>query len=306
MPSEIRSFVLFNIFVAAMLAVDLGVLHRKAHEVNVREALAWTAVWITLALLFDLGVYFWRGPADAMSFLTGYLIEKSLSVDNIFIFVLIFSFFRVDPRYQHKVLFWGILGALVMRALFIFTGITLIQKFHWVIYVFGAFLVFTGIRMAFQHDREIHPEKNPVLRAFRRLVPVTEDYRGDRFFVRENAHSLATPLFVVLIFIETTDIVFAVDSIPAIIAITRDPFIVYTSNVFAILGLRALYFALAGTIKIFRFLNYGLSAILTFIGGKMLIADIYDIPVLISLAVVAGILALSVVASVMKPLKPQA
>ncbi len=289
-----------------MLAVDLGVFHRKAHEVNVREALAWTAVWITLALLFDLGVYFWRGPADAMSFLTGYLIEKSLSVDNIFIFVLIFSFFRVDPRYQHKVLFWGILGALVMRALFIFTGITLIQKFHWVIYVFGAFLVFTGIRMAFQHDREIHPEKNPVFRAFRRLVPVTEDYRGDRFFVRENAHSLATPLFVVLIFIETTDIVFAVDSIPAIIAITRDPFIVYTSNVFAILGLRALYFALAGTIKIFRFLNYGLSAILTFIGGKMLIADIYDIPVLISLAVVAGILALSVVASVMKPLKPQA
>ncbi len=306
MPSEIRSFVLFNIFVAAMLAVDLGVFHRKAHEVNVREALAWTAVWITLALLFDLGVYFWRGPADAMSFLTGYLIEKSLSVDNIFIFVLIFSFFRVDPRYQHKVLFWGILGALVMRALFIFTGITLIQKFHWVIYVFGAFLVFTGIRMAFQHDREIHPEKNPVLRAFRRLVPVTEDYRGDRFFVRENARSLATPLFVVLIFIETTDIVFAVDSIPAIIAITRDPFIVYTSNVFAILGLRALYFALAGTIKIFRFLNYGLSAILTFIGAKMLIADIYDIPVLISLAVVAGILALSVVASVMKPLKPQA
>ncbi len=306
MPSEISSFVLFNIFVAVMLAVDLGVFHRKAHEVNVREALAWTAVWITLALLFDLGVYFWRGPADAMSFLTGYLIEKSLSVDNIFIFVLIFSFFRVDPRYQHKVLFWGILGALVMRALFIFTGITLMQKFHWVIYVFGAFLVFTGIRMAFQHDREIHPEKNPVLRAFRRLVPVTEDYRGDKFFVRDNARSFAAPLFVVLILIETTDIIFAVDSIPAIIAITRDPFIVYTSNLFAILGLRALYFALAGTMKIFRFLNYGLSAILTFIGGKMLIADIYDISVLISLAVVAGILALSVAASVLKPLKPQA
>lgn len=306
MPSEIRSFVLFNIFVIAMLAVDLGLFHRKAHEVNVREALVWTAVWITLALLFDLGVYFWRGPADAMSFLTGYLIEKSLSVDNIFVFVLIFSFFRVDPRYQHKVLFWGIIGALVMRAIFIFAGITLIQKFHWVIYIFGAFLIYTGIRMAFHRETEIHPQKNPVLRAFRKLVPVTGDYRNDKFFVRENSRSFATPLFVVLIFIETTDIVFAVDSIPAIIAITRDPFIVYTSNVFAILGLRALYFALAGTIKIFRFLNYGLSAILTFIGAKMLIADIYDIPVLISLAVVAGILALSVVASVLKPLKPQA
>ena len=306
MQSEIGSFVLFNIFVLVMLAVDLGMFHRNAHEVNVREAFIWTAVWVTLALLFDLGVYFWRGPADAMSFLTGYLIEKSLSVDNIFVFVLIFSFFRVDPRYQHKVLFWGIIGALVMRAIFIFAGITLIQKFHWVIYVFGAFLIYTGIRMAFHRETKIHPEKNPVLRAFRKLVPVTGDYRDDKFFVKENSRRFATPLFVVLLFIETTDIVFAVDSIPAIIAITRDPFIVYTSNVFAILGLRALYFALAGTIKIFRFLSYGLSAILTFIGAKMLIADLYDIPVLISLAVVAGILALSVILSVLKPLEQRA
>ncbi|MCL5035449.1 MAG: TerC family protein, partial [Bacteroidetes bacterium] len=260
-----------------------------------------TAFWIVLALLFALGIYVWRGPVDGVSFLTGYVIEKSLSVDNIFVFILMFSFFRVDPRYQHKVLFWGILGALVMRAVFIFAGITLIQKFHWVIYLFGAFLIYTGIRMAFHRETEIHPEKNPVLRIFRRFVPVTEDYRDDRFFVRENARRLATPLFIVLLFIETTDIVFAVDSIPAVIAITRNPFIVYTSNVFAILGLRALYFALAGTMKIFRFLHYGLSVILAFIGTKMLISDIYEMPVVIALGVVAGILAISVLASVFKP-----
>ena len=301
MTTDVLSFTLFNLFVIAMLAVDLFVFHRKAHEVKLGESVWWTAFWIVLALLFALGIYVWRGPVDGVSFLTGYVIEKSLSVDNIFVFILMFSFFRVDPRYQHKVLFWGILGALVMRAVFIFAGITLIQKFHWVIYLFGAFLIYTGIRMAFHRETEIHPEKNPVLRIFRRFVPVTEDYRDDRFFVRENARRLATPLFIVLLFIETTDIVFAVDSIPAVIAITRNPFIVYTSNVFAILGLRALYFALAGTMKIFRFLHYGLSVILAFIGTKMLISDIYEMPVVIALGVVAGILAISVLASVFKP-----
>lgn len=301
MTTDVLSFILFNLFVIAMLAVDLFVFHRKAHEVKLGESVWWTAFWIVLALLFALGIYVWRGPVDGVSFLTGYVIEKSLSVDNIFVFILMFSFFRVDPRYQHKVLFWGILGALVMRAVFIFAGITLIHKFHWVIYLFGAFLIYTGIRMAFHRETEIHPEKNPVLRIFRRFVPVTEDYRDDRFFVRENARRLATPLFIVLLFIETTDIVFAVDSIPAVIAITRNPFIVYTSNVFAILGLRALYFALAGTMKIFRFLHYGLSVILAFIGTKMLISDIYEMPVVIALGVVAGILAISVLASVFKP-----
>ena len=301
MTTDVLSFILFNLFVIAMLAVDLFVFHRKAHAVKLGESVWWTAFWIVLALLFALGIYVWRGPVDGVSFLTGYVIEKSLSVDNIFVFILMFSFFRVDPRYQHKVLFWGILGALVMRAVFIFAGITLIQKFHWVIYLFGAFLIYTGIRMAFHRETEIHPEKNPVLRIFRRFVPVTEDYRDDRFFVRENARRLATPLFIVLLFIETTDIVFAVDSIPAVIAITRNPFIVYTSNVFAILGLRALYFALAGTMKIFRFLHYGLSVILAFIGTKMLISDIYEMPVVIALGVVAGILAISVLASVFKP-----
>ena len=301
MTTDVLSFTLFNLFVIAMLAADLFVFHRKAHEVKLGESLCWTAFWIALALLFALGIYIWRGPVDGVSFLTGYVIEKSLSVDNIFVFILIFSFFRVDPRYQHKVLFWGILGALVMRAVFIFAGITLIRKFHWVIYLFGAFLIYTGIRMAFHRETEIHPEKNPVLRIFRRLVPITKDYRGDRFFVRENARRLATPLFIVLLFIETTDIIFAVDSIPAVIAITRNPFIVYTSNVFAILGLRALYFALAGTMRIFRFLHYGLSVILAFIGTKMLISEIYEIPVVIALGVVAGILAISVLASVLKP-----
>lgn len=301
MSPEARNFVVFNIFVLIMLSVDLGVFHRKAHEVGIKEALIWTGIWIALSLMFALGIFFWKGADQAMSFLTGYLIEKSLSVDNIFVFVLIFSFFKVDPRWQHKVLFWGILGALVMRAVFIFTGITLIEKFHWVIYIFGAFLIFTGIRMAFRRETKTHPEKNPVLRIFRRLFPVTGDYRDDKFFVRDNRRFWATPLFIVLLVIESTDIAFAVDSIPAIIAITRDPFIVYTSNVFAILGLRALYFALAGTMRIFRFLRYGLSIILTFIGAKMLVADVYEVPVLAALSVVAGILLISVVLSLFRP-----
>jgi tellurite resistance protein TerC len=298
MGNGILSWIFFNIFVLAMLALDLGVFHRKAHVIKIKEALVWSGVWITLALLFNLGIYFWRGPETALEFLTGYLIEKSLSVDNIFVFLLIFSYFGVSTLYQHKVLFWGILGALIMRAVFIAAGITLIQKFHWTIYLFGAFLVLIGIKMALQKEREIQPERNPFLRLFRRWVPVTEDYAEGRFFVKRTGRYLATPLFIVLIVVETTDVIFAVDSIPAILAITLDPFIVYTSNVFAILGLRALYFALAGVMELFHHLHYGLSAVLVFVGIKMLLADLYKIPVSIALSVVAGILLVSVMASI--------
>jgi tellurite resistance protein TerC len=294
-------WVAFNVFVLMMLAVDLGVVHRRAHTVRLKEALIWSGIWIALALLFALGVYSWYGPQSALEFLAGYLIEKSLSVDNIFVFVLIFSYFKVPALYQHKVLFWGILGALVMRAIFIFAGIALLQQLHWIIYVFGALLIVTGIKMAMEKDKEIHPDKNPVLRLFRRLVPVTEDYHADHFFVRRFGHYAATPLFIVLLVVETTDIIFAVDSIPAILAITVDPFLVYTSNVFAILGLRALYFALAGVMQLFHYLHYGLSAILVFVGAKMLLADVYKLPVGVALGVIAGILLISVIASVMRP-----
>jgi TerC family integral membrane protein len=288
----------FNIFVLAMLTLDLGVFHRKAHVIKIKEALVWSGVWITLALLFNLGIYLWRGPETALEFLAGYLIEKSLSVDNIFVFLLIFSYFGVPPLYQHKVLFWGILGALIMRAVFIATGITLIEKFHWTIYLFGAILVLTGVKMALQKERKIQPERNPVIRLFRRWVPVTEDYAQDRFFVKKGGRYLATPLFIVLIVVETTDVIFAVDSIPAILAITLDPFIVYTSNVFAILGLRALYFALSGIMELFHHLHYGLSVVLVFVGIKMLLTGLYKIPVSIALSVVAGILLVSVMASI--------
>jgi tellurite resistance protein TerC len=298
MGNKILLWVVFNIFVLAMLALDLGVFHRKAHVIKIKEALVWSAVWITLALLFNLGIYFWRGPETALEFLTGYLIEKSLSVDNIFVFLLIFTYFGVLPLYQHKVLFWGILGALIMRAVFIAAGITLIEKFHWTIYLFGAFLVLMGIKMALQKERKIKPERNPLLRLFRRWVPVTDDYAEGRFFVKRAGRYLATPLFIVLIVVETTDVIFAVDSIPAILAITLDPFIVYTSNVFAILGLRALYFALAGVMELFHYLHYGLSTVLVFVGIKMLLADLYKIPVSIALSVVAGILLVSVMASI--------
>lgn len=303
MSNQVLLWIAFNIFVLAMLALDLGVFHRKAHVIKIKEALAWSAMWITLALLFNLGVYFWRGPETALEFLTGYVIEKSLSVDNIFVFLLIFSYFHVSPLYQHKVLFWGILGALIMRAIFIATGVTLIQKFHWVIYIFGAFLILTGIKMALQKDKKIHPERNPVLRLFRRFMPVTDRYEDGRFFVKRAGRYLATPLFIVLLVVETTDVIFAVDSIPAILAITLDPFIVYTSNVFAILGLRALYFALAGLMQLFHHLHYGLSVILVFVGVKMLISNIYEIPVGIALGLVVSILLISVIASVVRPRK---
>ena len=301
MSNQILWWIVFNIFVLAMLTLDLGIFHRKAHEVKVKEALVWSFVWIGLALLFNVGVYFWQGPQTALEFLTGYLIEKSLSVDNIFVFLLIFSYFRVPALYQHKVLFWGILGALIMRAIFIVAGVALIQKFHWMIYIFGGLLILTGIKMALQKDMEIHPERNPVLRLFQRFIPVTKDYEDDKFFFKRSGRYFATPLFITLLIVETTDLIFAVDSIPAILAITTDPFIVYTSNVFAILGLRALYFALAGIMQLFHYLHYGLSAILVFVGIKMLLADLYKTPVGISLGVVAGFLLISVIASIIRP-----
>ena len=285
-----------------MLGLDLGVFHRRAHTVKFREALAWSMVWIALAVIFAVVVFFWHGRTPALEFVTGYVIELSLSVDNLFVFLLIFRFFQVPAVHQHKVLFWGILGALIMRAVFIAAGVGLIQRFHWIVYVFGAFLVYSGIKLFFQEEAEIHPEKNPVLRLFRRFVPVTKDYEGDKFFVRR-AGLYATPLFVVLLVVETTDLLFAVDSIPAILAITRDAFIVYTSNVFAIMGLRSMYFALAGMMEMFRYLHYGLSLVLVFVGAKMLLSHYLEIPTPVALAAVAGVLAISVIASVANPKK---
>ncbi len=291
----------FNVFVLAMLALDLGVFHRKAHEVKFKEAMTWTVVWVALALVFNVAVYRLWGPQVGLQFLTGYLIEKSLSVDNVFVFLLIFTYFKVPAKYQHEVLFWGIIGALIFRAIFILVGITLLEHFHWLIYVFGAFLVFTGIKLALEKDKEIHPERNLVLKLFRRIMPVTAEYQGGKFFIRKDNRIWATPLFVVLVVVETTDVIFAVDSIPAILAITKDPFIVYTSNVFAILGLRALYFVLAGVMEKFHHLHYGLAAILCFVGVKMLLSEIVKIPVAISLGFIASALVFSVVASLVWP-----
>lgn len=301
MTSEYISWIGFNVFVLVMLALDLGVFHRQAHEVKVKEALWWSAVWIGLAMLFNAGIYFWRGSEVALEFFTGYLIEKSLSVDNIFVFILIFSYFSVPALYQHKILFWGILGALLMRAILIAVGATLIVKFHWIIYVFGGFLIITGVKMALQKSTGIHPEKNPLVRLFKCFMPVTNEYHGEKFFIKENGRRFATPLFIVLLMVEFTDLVFAVDSIPAIFAITKDPFIVYTSNVFAILGLRSLYFALAGVMGYFHYLKIGLALVLVFVGAKMMVVDIYKIPIGLSLSIVGGILLLSVLASLIWP-----
>jgi tellurite resistance protein TerC len=303
MSSEVFWWAGFSIFVLSMLILDLGVIHRTAHVVKMKEALLWCAVWISLALMFNVLIYFWQGPVKALEFLTGYLIEEALSVDNLFVFVIIFSYFRVDPLYQHRILFWGILGAIIMRAVFIAVGVTLINQFHWLIYLFGAFLIFAGIKMALQKDKEIHPEKNPVLKLFRRYAPVTDNYVGGSLFTRKDGRVLATPLFIVLLLLETTDLIFALDSIPAVLAITRDPFIVYTSNIFAILGLRSIFFALSGIIQMFQYLQYGLSVILVFVGVKMVLADVIKIPVGIALGVVAGILTVSVIASVAWPPK---
>jgi len=304
MTTEIWLWIGFNLFVILMLALDLGVFHRKNHEVKVKEALIWTFVWITLALIFNYGIYYFQGKEKALEFLTGYLIEKSLSVDNIFVFILIFSYFNVPALYQHKVLFWGIIGALVMRAIFIFAGVALINKFHWVIYIFAVFLVFTGIKMLLQREQKIDPDKNPVVRLFKKMFSVTDSFHGDKFFVTLNAKTYATPLFIVVLMVEVTDLIFAVDSIPAILAITKDPLIVYSSNVFAILGLRSLYFALAGMHKSFRYLKFGLAAILIFVGIKMFLSGFYPIPILMALIIIAVILLTSVIASLVIKPKP--
>jgi len=295
-------WILFNLFVLIMLGLDLGVFHRRPHAVKFREAVVWSLVWIGLGAGFAVVIYFWHGRTPSLEFVTGYVIELSLSVDNLFVFLLIFRFFQVPPTHQHKVLFWGILGALIMRALFIVAGVGLIQRFHWIVYVFGAFLVYSGIKLFRQENAEIHPEKNPVLRLFRKWVPVTKDYEGNKFFVRRPG-LYATPLLVVLVVVETTDLLFAVDSIPAILAITRDAFIVYTSNVFAIMGLRSMYFALAGMMEMFRYLHYGLSVVLMFVGAKMLLSHYYEIPTVVALGAVAGVLLISVLASMMNPKK---
>lgn len=287
----------FNAFVLVMLALDLGVFNRKAHSVSLKEALTWSIVWISLALLFNLGLYFISGPEVALQFLTGYLIEKSLSVDNIFVFVLLFSAFGVPAAYQHRVLFWGVLGALVMRGILIAVGATLIEDFHWIIYVFGIFLIITGIRMGLHKETEVHPERNPVLKLVRRFLPVTEDYEGQRFIVRRDGRTMVTPLLLVLVTIETTDLIFAVDSIPAIFAVTTNAFIVYTSNVFAILGLRSLYFVFANIIDKFYYLRIGLAVILSYVGVKMVLTDIFHIPTTLSLLVIALVLAVAILAS---------
>lgn len=292
-------WVAFNLFVIAMLALDLGVFHRKAHVVSMKEALGWSAVWIAMALVFNLWIWFQMGPQKGTEFLTGYLIEKSLSVDNVFVFAVLFTFFGIPAQYQHRVLFWGIFGALVMRAVMIFAGAALITNFTWIIYLFAALLIFTGIKMVLGKHEAIDPEKNLALKLLRRFMPVSKEFHGQKFFIRQNGILTATPLFAVLLCIEMTDLVFAVDSIPAIFAITQDTFIVYTSNVFAILGLRALYFALSGILPYFHFLKYGLGIILVFVGIKMSLAHTaWKIDTSISLAVVALILAVSVIASV--------
>lgn len=294
----------FNLLVLLLLALDLGVLHRHAKAISLREATAWSIIWVLVALAFNAGMMFWYGPAEqrgalALQFFTGYLIERALSIDNIFVFLVLFNYFAVEPRYQYRVLFWGILGALIMRGAMIAMGVAIIGRFSWVLYIFGAFLVWTGIKLLFHKPEDIHPEHNPVLRWVRKYVPLTREYHGQKFFVHQGGLWRATPMFLVLIVVETTDLAFALDSIPAIFAITKDPFVIYSSNVFAILGLRALYFLLAGAMPYFRYLNVGLSLVLIFIGAKMLLEKWLHIPILLALAIVGSVLVLSVIASLL-------
>lgn len=300
---NIYFWIIFNAFVLLMLGLDLFVFHRNAHEVKIKEALLTSLFWIMLALSFNVVIYFWQGEQPAVEFLTGYLIEKSLSVDNLFVFILIFNYFKVPLKYQHNLLFWGVLGALVLRAIFILVGVALIAKFHFLIYIMGAFLVYTGIKMAFSQDNDVDPENNPLVKFASKHMRITKTPVGGKFFVKQNGKLYATPMFLVLIMIESTDVVFAADSIPAILAISKDPFIVYTSNVFALLGLRALYFALAGIMQLFHYLHYGLSLILAFIGVKLLLSDIYHIDMRYALMAVGGILAISIIASLLFPKK---
>lgn len=291
----------FIVFVLIMLAIDLGVFHKKAHEVSLKEAGIWSLVWIALAAVFNVGVYVWFGSQRALEFTTGYVIEKALAVDNIFVFVVVFSTFAVPAIYQHRVLFWGVIGALIMRAGFIFAGGAFLQRFHWAIYVFGALLALTGVKLLIQRNQVMRPEENLLVRWFKRIFPTTTEPHGDKFIVRKNGRRYATPLLLALVAVEVTDLIFAVDSIPAIFAVTTDPFIVFTSNIFAILGLRSLYFVLAGIITKFVYLKVGLSFVLVFVGAKMLLMDVYKVPIAASLGVIAGILGLSILASMVRP-----
>src|SRR3972149_3899127 len=310
----IEWWIVFNVFILVILALDVGVFHRPAHTIRLKEAIGWSIFWVLLALLFNLGLYWiWPDgqggytPAQAgLGVFPGYVVERALSIDNIFVFVVLFSYFKVPSQYHHKVLFWGILGALILRAIFIFAGVALIEKFHWTIYIFGVFLIFTGIKMALAKGTEVHPERNPVLKLLRRFLPVSKDYVEGRFFTRVDGRSLGTPLFIVRMMVETTDLVFAIDSIPAILAITTDSFIVYTSNIFAILGLRGLYFALAGVMDMFDYLHCGLGALLIFVGVKMLLDAGWDykIPIGWSLGIVGGVLTVATIASLLRPRRP--
>ena len=295
--TDVTLWVVFNVVIALMLAFDLGVLSRKPHVISTKEAAAWSAVWIAVSLTFNLLVSVWLGGEKALEFFTGYLIEKSLSVDNMFVFAMIFSYFNIPAIWQPKVLKWGIFGAMLMRIILIFAGATALEAFHWMIYVFGGVLIFTGVRMMTQKETHVAPEKNPVVRLFKRIVPMTGELHNENFFVKLSGITYATPLLIALLVVETTDLVFAIDSIPAIFAVTTDVFIVYTSNIFAILGLRALYFLLSGSIERFRYLKIGLAIVLLFVGTKMVLADFYEIPIVLSLAIVLGILAASILAS---------
>lgn len=294
------AWVLFNVFVIAMLALDLGIIHRRARTQGFRQALMWSAVWVGLAASFAALLYFTQGRTPALEFSTGYVIELSLSADNLFIFLLIFRYFKLPDEQQYRVLFWGIIGAILMRAFFIFAGVGLIRRFHWIIYGFGLLLLYSGVRLMFQRGAEVNPEKNPLLKLLRKIMPVTPDYVGSKFFVR-GERLCATPLLLVLLVVETTDVIFAVDSIPAVLSITLNSFIVYTSNIFAILGLRSLFFALASLLDIFEYLHYGIACVLAFVGAKMLLSHHYPIRTEISLAVIAGILLITIAASALRP-----
>ncbi len=288
----------FHVFLLIALTLDLGVFHKDEHEIKFKEAITWSGVWLTLALIFNAGILYFKGPKPALEFLTGYLIEWSLSVDNLFVFLTIFSVFSVPPKQQHRVLFWGILGALAMRAVFIFAGIALLKEFHWIIYLFGGFLLFTGIKLAVVEHKEPDPKNHWLVRLAKRWLPFTDSYHDGKFMIWEKGKRLGTPLLLVLLIVEATDLIFAADSIPAILAITEDPFIVYTSNVFAILGLRSLYFALAGMMSLFTYLRYGLAGVLVFVGIKLCLTDVYKIPVTASLAVIAALLGVAIAYSI--------
>ena len=304
MSAQNTMWLIFGSVIAVMFVLDLWVFNRKSHEIKFREALTWTVAWVSLAMLFNLGVWYYMGPTKALEFFTGYIIEESLSVDNLFVFIMIFSYFNVPRALQPKILKWGIIGALIMRAIFILLGIELIERFHWMVYIFGAILIYTGFKMAFGGEEKIEPEKNPLVRLARRFIPITKRNVGDKFFIKRRGIWAATPLFLTLIVVESSDLIFAVDSIPAVLAVTHDPFIVYSSNVFAIMGLRSLYYLLAHVMEMFAYLKLGVSCILVFVGAKMLLVDIVEIPLLLSLGVIIGTLTISILTSIFIAKKP--